>query len=68
MKVKNASNGMRSKGCRFLSLWSELAQGVSPFIMEEVGDLDDGHRLFVAVCEAVIDPMEFEYARWCGGI
>jgi len=34
--------------------------------MEEVGELDDGHKLFVEVCEAVIDPKDFEYARWAG--
>ena len=40
--------------------------GSVPFIMEEVGELDYDHRLFVSVCEAVIDPKEFEYAKWCG--
>ena len=66
MKTKDAYNGSRRMGERFLRLWSELAQGVFPFIMEEVGELDYDHRLFVSVCEAVIDPKEFEYAKWCG--
>ena len=66
MKTKDAYNGSRRMGERFLRLWSELAQGVFPFIMEEVWELDYGHRLFVSVCEAVIDPKEFEYAKWCG--
>ena len=66
MKTKDAYNGSRRTGERFLRLWSELAQGVFPFIMEEVGELDYDHRLFVSVCEAVIDPEEFEYAKWCG--
>ena len=66
MKTKDAYNGSRRTGERFLRLWSELAQGVFPFIMEEVWELDYGHRLFVSVCEAVIDPKEFEYAKWCG--
>ena len=66
MKTKDAYNGSRRTGERFLRLWSELAQGVFPFIMEEVGELDYDHRLFVSVCEAVIDPKEFEYAKWCG--
>ena len=34
--------------------------------MNEVGELDYDHRLFVSVCEAVIDPKEFEYAKRCG--
>lgn len=66
MKTKDAYNGSRRRGERFLRLWSELAQGVFPFITEEVGELDSEHRLFVSVCEAVIDPKEFEYAKWCG--
>ena len=66
MKTKDAYNGSRRMGERFLRLWSELAQGVFPFIMEEVGELDYDHRLFVSVCEVVIDPKEFEYAKWCG--
>ena len=48
MKTKDAYNGSRRMGERFLRLWSELAQGVFPFIMEEVGELDYDHRLFVS--------------------
>ena len=58
-------NGI-SQGGRLLALWGELSKRVFPFIMEEVGELDDGHKLFVEVCEAVIDPKDFEYARWAG--
>ena len=46
MKTRDAYNGSRRTGERFLRLWSELAQGVFPFIMEEVGELDYDHRLF----------------------
>ena len=40
MKTRDAYNGSRRMGERFLRLWSELAQGVFPFIMGEVGELD----------------------------
>ena len=56
MKTKDAYNGSRRRGERFLRLWSEVAQGVFPCITEKVGELDSEHRLFVSVCEAVIDP------------
>ena len=66
MKTKDAYNGSRRMGERFLRLWSELAQGVFPFIMDEVGELDYDHRLFVSVCETVVKPETFKYAKWKG--
>lgn len=50
----------------FLRLWREVAQGVFPFLDEEVGELGEKAHLFVAVCEAVVKPESFEYAKWKG--
>ena len=47
-------------------LWDELNQGLFPWIDDNIGELDARHRLFMAVCEAVIKPREFEYAKWKG--
>ena len=47
-------------------LWDELNQGIFPWIDDNIGELDAKHRLFMAVCEAVIRPREFDYARWKG--
>ena len=43
-------------------LWDELNQGLFPWIDDNIGELDARHRLFMAVCEAVIRPREFDYA------
>ena len=47
-------------------LWDELNQGLFPWIDDNIGELDARHRLFMAVCEAVIRPREFDYAKWKG--
>ena len=47
-------------------LWDELNQGLFPWIDDNIGELDARHRLFIAVCEAVIRPSEFDYAKWKG--
>ena len=47
-------------------LWDELNQGLFPGIDDNIGELDARHRLFMAVCEAVIRPREFDYAKWKG--
>ena len=44
----------------FLRLWSEVAQGMFPFMMEELGELDEKARLFVMVCESVVKPEALE--------
>ena len=49
-----------------MRLWRELEQGLFPFMREEIGELDDDFRLFVAVCEAVVDETDFWYAVWRG--
>lgn len=50
----------------FLRLWSEVAQGMFPFMREEFGELDEMDRIFVTVCESVVKPEAFEYAKWKG--
>ena len=65
MKTREESN-ITGTGARFMRLWGELSQKVFPFVMDEVGELDQDHKLFVAVCEAVIDTDEFNYAKWIG--
>ena len=35
-------------------------------IDDSIGERDARHRLFMAVCEAVIWPREFDYAKWKG--
>ena len=62
---KSNEEGMsvgREEG-NFLRLWGALAQGVFPFMMNEVGELTDKNKLFVTVCEAVVKPEMFEYAK-----
>ena len=55
-----------SKNCSVRGLWDELNQGLFPWIDDNIGELDAAHRLFMAVCEAVINPREFDYAKWKG--
>ena len=47
-------------------LWDELNQSLFPWIDDNIGELDAAHRLFIAVCEAVINLREFDYAMWKG--
>jgi len=65
MKTREESN-ITGTGARFMRLWGEMSQKVFPFVMDEVGELDQDHKLFVTVCEAVIDTNEFNYAKWIG--
>jgi len=58
---------MKAKsGERFHILWRELEQGVFPWVEDNFGEIDDKHRLFMVVCEAVIDVDAFRYAQWKG--
>ncbi len=59
--VMNASKNNTISG-----IWDELNQGIFPWVDDNIGELDDKHRLFMAVCEAVINPREFDYAKWKG--
>lgn len=54
------------EGRDFRRLWGGLSQGVFPFMMNEVGELTEKNRLFVAVCEAEVKPETFDYAKWKG--
>ena len=56
----------KGAGNSFRELWGELVQGVFPWVEDVFGELDGKHRLFMAVCEAVIKPREFDYAKWKG--
>ena len=51
-----------SRTCSVRGLWDELNQGLFPWIDDNIGELDAAHRLLMAVCEAVINPREFDYA------
>ena len=55
-----------SKNNTVRGLWDELNQGIFPWIDDNIGELDGKHRLFMAVCEAVVNPREFDYAKWKG--
>ena len=54
------------EGHDFLRLWGGVSQGVFPFMLNEVGELTDKNRLLVVVCESIVKPEEFAYARWKG--
>ena len=47
-------------------LWMEMAQRTFPWAEDDIGVLDDKYRLFMRTCEAVIKPLDLEYARWKG--
>jgi hypothetical protein len=47
-------------------LWNSIQSWLLPALEDEIGALDEKHRLFVAVCE-LCDPQEHMAAyRWCG--
>ena len=67
MRMKqNSDNVGFSRTRNFLRLWSAVAQRMFPFMMEELGELDDIARLFVMLCESVVKPEDFDYAKWNG--
>ena len=41
-------------------------QRTFPFMEEEVGELGPKARLFVTVCETIVKPETFKYAKWKG--
>ncbi len=53
--------------CKPLSgLWNSIQSWLLPFLEDEIGELDEKHRLFVAVCE-LCAPQDYMSAyRWCG--
>ena len=64
--AKDFDKADRYEGGKIHRLWRELEQGMFPFMMNEVGELTEKNRLFVAVCEAVVEPESFAYAKWKG--
>ena len=67
MRMKTQDDDTISpRGRNFLRLWREVAQGTFPFMREEVGELDEKARLFVMICEAIVKPEAFDYAKWKG--
>ena len=44
----------------FRRLWREVAQGMFPFMMEELGELDEVTRFFVMICESIVKPETFD--------
>ena len=67
MRMKQSSENISFPRTRnFLRLWSEVAQGTFPFMREEFGELDEMARLFVMICESVVKPEAFDYAKWKG--
>ena len=66
MEANEAAKAAKPGECNFLRLWDGLAQRTFPFMEDEVGELSAKARLFVTVCEAVVKPETFGYAKWKG--
>ena len=66
MEANEAAKAAKPEECNFLRLWDGLAQRTFPFMEDEVGELSAKARLFVTVCEAVVKPETFGYAKWKG--
>lgn len=64
--AKDFGKADRYEGRKIHRLWRELEQGMFPFMMNEVGVLTEKNRLLVSVCEAVVEPESFAYAKWKG--
>ena len=55
MKASNSKGNARTvgyEGGKIHCLWRALEQGLFPFMMNEVGELTEKNKVFVAVCEA----------------
>ena len=69
MKTNESTEDARSvgyEGLKIHSLWRAFEQRLFPFVMNDVGELTEKNKLFVAVCEAAVKPETFEYAKWKG--
>ena len=69
VKASNSKGDARTvgyEGGKIHCLWRALEQGLFPFMMNEVGELTEKNKVFVAVCEAAVKPETFEYAKWKG--
>ena len=52
--VKDFGKADMHEGRKIHRLRRELERGMLPFMMNEVGELTEKNKLFVAVCEAVV--------------
>lgn len=67
MRMKQSNENVCFPRTRnFLRLWGEVAQRMFPFMMEELGELDEMAKCFVMICESVVKPEAFAYAKWKG--
>ena len=69
MEASNSKGDARTvgyEGGKIHCLWRALEQGLFPFMMNEVGELTEKNKVFVAVCEAAVKPETFESAKWKG--
>lgn len=47
-------------------LWNTIQSWLFPMLEDEIGELDEKHRLFVAVCELCALHDHVDAYRWCG--
>lgn len=47
-------------------LWNSIQSWLFPALEDEIGALDEKHRLFVAVCELCVPQDHMAAYRWCG--
>ena len=47
-------------------LWSSIQSWLFPMLEDEIGELDERHRQFVAVCELCAPQDHMDAYRWCG--
>jgi hypothetical protein len=47
-------------------LWNSIQSWLIPMLEDEIGSLDEKHRLFVAVCELCAPQDHMAAYRWCG--
>ena len=60
MKASNSKGDARTvgyEGGKIHCLWRALEQGLFPFMMNEVGELTEKNKVFVAVCHALLNGM-----------
>ena len=60
MKASNSKEDARTvgyEGGKIHCLWRALEQGLFPFMMNEVGELTEKNKVFVAVCHALLNGM-----------
>ena len=50
----------------FGHLWNSIQRWLFPTLEDELGELDDKHRLFITVCEMSAPQSEMALYRWCG--